>query len=72
MQRETKYDLKGQRFGKLTVIERVDDIEREWNGKRISRVAWLCKCDCGNMCKVTSADLINEIDLTNTIKMLKI
>lgn len=47
MQRETKYDLKGQRFGKLTVIERVDDIEREWNGKRISRVAWLCKCDCG-------------------------
>lgn len=47
MQRETKYDLKGQRFGKLTVIERIDDIEREWNGKRISRVAWLCKCDCG-------------------------
>ena len=47
MQRETKYDLKGQRYGKLTVIGRVDDIEREWNGKRVSRVAWLCKCDCG-------------------------
>lgn len=47
MQRETKYDLKGQRFGKLTVIERVDDIERERNGKHISQVAWLCKCDCG-------------------------
>ena len=47
MQRETKYDLKGQRFGKLTVIERADDIEREWRGKHVSQVAWLCKCDCG-------------------------
>lgn len=47
MQRETKYNLLGQRFGKLVVIDRADDIEREWNGKYISRVAWLCKCDCG-------------------------
>ena len=47
MQRETKYDLKGQRFSKLTVIERADDIEREWRGKHVSQVAWLCKCDCG-------------------------
>lgn len=47
MQRETKYNLIGQRFGKLVVIDRAEDIEREWNGKHISRVAWLCKCDCG-------------------------
>ncbi len=47
MQRETKYNLIGQRFGKLVVIDRADDIEREWNGKHISRVVWLCKCDCG-------------------------
>lgn len=47
MQRETKYNLMGQRFGKLVVIDRAEDIEREWNGKHISRVAWLCKCNCG-------------------------
>ena len=47
MQRETKYNLMGQRFGKLVVIDRAEDIEREWNGKHISRVAWLCRCDCG-------------------------
>jgi len=33
-------DLTGQRFGKLTVIKRVENI----NGKP----HWLCKCDCGN------------------------
>ena len=48
MQRETKYNLIGQRFGKLVVIDRAEDIEREWNGKHTSQVAWLCKCDCGN------------------------
>lgn len=47
MQRETKHNLLGQRFGKLVVTDRAEDIEREWNGKHISRVAWLCKCDCG-------------------------
>lgn len=34
-------DLKGQRFGKLTVIERA---ENATNG----RVQWRCVCDCGN------------------------
>lgn len=33
-------DLTGQRFGRLTVIERVPSPVR--NAK------WLCKCDCGN------------------------
>ena len=32
-------DLTGQRFGRLTVMERADTR---------GRVAWLCKCDCGN------------------------
>lgn len=32
-------DLTGQRFGRLTVVERSSN-----NG---NRVAWLCKCDCG-------------------------
>ena len=33
-------DLTGQKFGRLTVIERVEN-----KGKR---VAWLCQCECGN------------------------
>lgn len=40
---ESKFDLTNQRFGKLTVIKRVDDIYD--NG--IPRVAYLCRCDCG-------------------------
>ena len=33
-------DLTGQKFGKLTVIKRGDNIGRE--------SGWLCKCNCGN------------------------
>lgn len=36
-------DLTGQRFGRLTVVKRVDDCVRS-NGKK--RVQWLCKCSC--------------------------
>lgn len=35
-----KIDLKGKRFGKLTVLYPAENI----NGK----TAWLCRCDCGN------------------------
>lgn len=35
-------DLTGQRFGKLTVIKRVENVMNS----HISR--WLCQCDCGN------------------------
>ena len=33
-------DLTGQRFGKLTVIKRV-------NNDKKNKVRWLCECDCG-------------------------
>lgn len=33
-------DLTGLRFGKLKVIRR--------NGRKGGKIAWLCKCDCGN------------------------
>ena len=33
-------DLVGERYGKLTVIERVID--------ETKRSKWLCQCDCGN------------------------
>lgn len=38
-------DLIGQRFGKLTVIKR---LENNYHGN----TTWLCKCDCGNEIKV--------------------
>ena len=47
-------DLTGQRFGRLTVIERAKDYVQP-NGRHI--VMWLCKCDCGNTCEVRSANL---------------
>ena len=34
-------ELTGQRFGKLTVITRVEE-------RRCGGLVWLCKCDCGN------------------------
>lgn len=38
-------DISGQKFGKLTVIERGEDYVRS-DGAR--EVRWKCKCDCGN------------------------
>ena len=42
-------DLTGQRFGRLTVIERAEDYVSP-KGKRHPR--WLCHCDCGNTVSV--------------------
>lgn len=42
-------DLTGQRFGKLVVVKRANNI----NGK----VAWLCQCDCGQRKVVTANNL---------------
>ena len=39
-------DLTGQRFGKLVAIRRVEN--------RNLRTRWLCQCDCGNSCTVTT------------------
>lgn len=38
-------NLTGEKFDKLTVIKRVDDLVLP-SGKRV--VAWFCLCDCGN------------------------
>lgn len=45
-----KLDLTGMRFGELTVCHAID--ERMWGC-----VMWVCKCDCGNSTKVSSANL---------------
>ncbi len=42
-------DLTGQRFGQLTVIDRV--------GKYHTSVVWSCKCDCGNITQIPSNSL---------------
>lgn len=38
-------DLTGQRFGRLTVLRRV---ENKVVSSRNQKSQWLCKCDCGN------------------------
>lgn len=44
-----KEDITGQRFGKLKAIE--------YKGLKKGRTSWLCKCDCGNECIVTTNSL---------------
>lgn len=47
-----KFDITGQRFGRLTVLGR-----NPQNGVRWSR--WDCVCDCGNKTTVTRSALLN-------------
>ena len=44
-------DLTGQKFGRLTVIERAENSKQR-------RAQWFCKCDCGNSIVVRSAELL--------------
>ena len=43
-------NLKGIRFGKLTVIKRIGI-------NAFRKAMWRCKCDCGKMTDVSSSDL---------------
>lgn len=42
-------DLTGQKFGRLTVLSRVEN--------KKSRARWLCECECGNQVVVAGNDL---------------
>lgn len=44
-------DLAGQKFGRLTAIER--------SGKQNGHVTWLCRCECGNLSVVSASHLKN-------------
>lgn len=44
-------DLTGQRFGRLTVVERA---ENKWH-----KTAWRCSCDCGNMVVANGSHLLS-------------
>ena len=50
-------DLTGQRFGKLTVVNRAEDYVSPNNNKMIM---WRCKCDCGNEVIVQGGCLKNN------------
>ena len=47
-------DLRGKRFGRLQVVRQAENILHN-NGRE--RVAWVCKCDCGNTCVVEAQSL---------------
>ena len=51
---KVKEDLTNKKFGRLTVIERSDDIEREGH-KPVP--TWKCKCECGNVVTVRGHQL---------------
>lgn len=62
-------DLTGQRFGKLTVLERADDYISP-SGHKMTR--WLCKCDCGNQKIINSGSLKREIvHLVDVLDVIK-
>ena len=48
-----KLDLRGQPFGKLTVL-------RENGRDKHNKVLWLCRCECGNEVTVLGESLRNE------------
>ncbi len=47
-------DLTGERFGRLTVVERGKDYVSP-SGRKL--VKWVCRCDCGNLTEVSAAHL---------------
>lgn len=47
-------NLTGQRFGRLTALQKLD--ERDGKGS----VMWLCRCDCGNTCTYSADSLVNQ------------
>lgn len=49
--KKVAFDLLGEKFGKLTVIKRVEN--------RNNKSWWLCKCDCGNEKEVLGSYLVH-------------
>ena len=54
----TKIDLKGRRFGMLTVVRETEPIAGS-NGKPVRR--WLCRCECGREAVVRQGNLLNKV-----------
>lgn len=54
VQQKNKTNIKGMRFGRLTVIE---EIRKEASICGRNRVFWECKCDCGNTKVINGCNL---------------
>lgn len=52
LSKKVSYNLIGQKFGKLTVLEKT-------NLRKNNNIIWKCKCDCGNIYYATSTLLVN-------------
>lgn len=50
MSKSKRIDIKNQKFGRLTAIERIVNEKGHFNN-------WLCKCDCGNEVVVSTGTL---------------
>ena len=50
-----RIDLTGQKFGRLTVIEKAKD-HIQSNGRH--RTTWMCQCNCGNQVVVRTDCLL--------------
>lgn len=50
---DIRYDLAGQRFGRLVAIKVV-------GVNKYRRAIWLCKCDCGNEVEVPRTSLVRQ------------
>ena len=61
MERKSKYegvDITGQRFGKLTAIERAEDRVTETKTGTKREIFWKCRCDCGKEVEIRIYDLM--------------
>lgn len=45
-------DLTGQKFGRLTAVRKSEN-----QAGKSKRTAWVCQCDCGNLCQVNATNL---------------
>lgn len=60
-------DLTGKRFGKLVVISRNYDKQKElYDRTKQYKAFWNCVCDCGNMVIITSSNLQNKTNPTTS------
>ena len=51
-------DMTGQRFGRLTVLERAENYQYDTGcGWYSTKAVWLCRCDCGNEAFVIGSNL---------------
>lgn len=59
-------DLIGKRFGKLTVVERVEDYVyfSKAKNKKFTSPRWLCLCDCGNTVIAQGGNLRNGVTVS--------